>query len=295
MDLGSDCKKSFPLSDFLTAKENSSDQLLENRILHWHELRSMIVCLFLKGKTMKNLKLSLFASMALVGASWGTVIGISSEQSLQSILNERTIGGTSSINVNTDQVDPDAYWGITASTVSSSTMIIEIAGNAGTNIMGIYDLANPANKVVLFNGAATTGNSVSLKITGGNHFKSVDLDAVVVLGEADFASSTFGYYLQSGSTIYYSDMSLNGGVDQMVSYMGKGDQFSVGNNGIYSEWGANEYVLAWEDKDLSGDRDFNDMVVMVESVKPVPEPTTMGLMGLGLLGIFTVARRRYRK
>ena len=50
-------------------------------------------------------------------------------------------------------------------------------------------------------------------------------------------------------------------------------------------------MLGWEDV-AYGDNDFDDMVVMVESVRPVPEPTTLGLMGLGLLSLGLLARRK---
>lgn len=240
---------------------------------------------------MNNFKLSLIGTLAMVAASWGTVINVGSEQSLQSVLDTHTLGGVSSVNVNTDQVNPDSYWSLTASGTSAATMIIEIAGNASTNVMGLYDMANPANKVVLFNGAATGGTKVAVTIDGAGLVKTIDLATPALIGSATFAGNAFGYYLTGAGGTFYSDPTLNGGVDQMVSFAGKGDGFAI-QLPNYATWTPDEYILGWEDTGAGSDRDFNDMVVMVESVKPIPEPTTMGLMGLGLLGMFAAARRR---
>lgn len=232
---------------------------------------------------MKNLKLSLLASLALAGMSWGTTINGSS---LQTILNNITDDGSSSVNVNTDQVSGDKYWQLSASGSSAATMIIEVAGYAGSNQFGIYDAANPANKVFLFNGAATTGDqtNVAIKATGAVWVNNVATGTV-------FSGPTFGYFLQSPAGTFYSNDALNpGGTDHMVAFQGTGDLVTIPGN-YPGEWMQNQYILGWEDLPV-GDNDFDDMVLMVDLVKPVPEPTTLGLMGLGLLGLMAAARRK---
>lgn len=234
------------------------------------------------------------AKAALFGGGGGAT--------LQGALDGITLGpnpGVSSVNVVTDDITDtlDSYWNITGTGGSVSTIIIELAAFSGTNTFGMYDASNSANIVQIFGGGAGSGAQavVGIQADGSVFLNYVDTGV-------DFASGNkFGFYLDAttgnlgagnippGTTaVFYSDTSLNldapGGIDHMYAYQGKNvDMIQIlpWSPGL---WTDNEFALAWEDIWGGGDLDFDDFVVMVESVVPVPGAVLLGILGLGVAG-----------
>lgn len=248
-----------------------------------------------------SMKLSLplaCASLALAAATHAAPInitGANGEQNLQQILDGITVGGPSNIDVVNDQYAHDSLWSLGGSGGSFSQIVIELAGYANVNSFGIYDAADPTRRVELFSGSAAAGTS-----SGRAVFSILD-DGHVVRNLFDdtgvyFSANLFGFYLGSVGNTWFSDAALNGdGADHMLAYQGTGDTVKIGNT-MPGTWGNNEFVMAWEDLPAgSWDYDYNDFVVMVESVNgvvAVPEPGTLALFGLGLVGL-GFARRRH--
>lgn len=233
---------------------------------------------------------------------------------LQSLMNTWVKSGTVP-NVYTNQVTPSAFWSIGSSGSSGNQIILELAGNAGSNSFGIFDPTanilstglNATNSLTLFNGADGAGTKTSLLYNGGGNFQALygsgAPDAFATFG----AGNKFGYFLNTPNGTFYSLPSMNengtntyypNGVPHMVAFVGNNQTvaFPVASCSPTCKWLPNEYIMAWEDKPFSSsDLDYNDFIVSVESVHPVPEPAVLGMFGLGLIGILFAVEVRRRK
>lgn len=247
-------------------------------------------------KKLTVLMMAMFFGLVLAAGASATPIGDNGgEDNLQEILDKMTLGpvpGTSSVDVVNDQLGYDSYWQITATGGSVATMIIELSAWNTVASFGVYDASDKDNFVQLFSGNDAPGDLILLSIDeDGNVYVNNSPTA-----SATFSSTAFGYYINSptqGGGIFYSDTSLNlDNFDHMVAYRGENDFVDMPSPRPDGYWTPSEYVLGFEDQYGGGDYDYQDLVVMVESVKPVPEPSTLLLLGAGLAGLGYLGRRK---
>lgn len=244
-------------------------------------------------KISNTLKLVLASTILVVGPASATTILQGSETSLQQVIcGLYSTAGTpcgQAPDVNADQYANDELWQIDSQSGSLATFVVQIAGLANQTSFGIYDAYNPNLRVALFDGGAglTSGNQTRVSIGANGSVLRNAVDTNV-----NFAGQSFGYYLTAANNTMFSQMALNGGHDQMVAFRGDDDSIMIGH---YSSgpWSKNKFLLAWEDiRGPGGDRDFNDFVAVVESVSGLPEPSTLALLLLSLLGFAWLKRRQ---
>ncbi len=167
------------------------------------------------------------------------------------------------ITVATDQLDAQT-WSTSISGNSTLTLMLEIAGNAAGNSIGVYN-GNDAAPVLyqVFPGAATVGWYATAHFgAGGSLVVSLFDQNAVLQGQSAYAGvdkNNFGFYLQGPGGLFYSQDYRNGsGAAHVLTFAGTGVNYG-------SWWQCFEDLPAG-----STDNDFNDAVLFVESIAPVP-------------------------
>jgi len=149
--------------------------------------------------------------------------------------------------------DPSFYF--TGGTSSDATVMITIAGNAGINQFGWYEVGT-GTQHVLFNGG-TAGASVMFTPT-----------------------TSYGFFITGANGTWFTQSGLN------PNGQTSDQHFAVFSSDQSTYWiGAEDLPFRLSDKD------YNDIVV---KITPIPEPATLVMFGSGLLGLAGVVRRKLR-
>jgi len=210
----------------------------------------------------------------------------SSEATLQSILDDAFsyAGPAGTVDAISDQ-NPTGMWQHaalpgTGPFTTAPAMLVEYAGNAASNTFGIFSGtdSDALTSATIFTGAASSGSAALLYWTDQHTLNILCSPGVCGAGTYNIDAGRFGFFLGGVDGNMYTVDDLNpGGRAYALAYE--------------DPTAPTTFVLAFEDL-AHGDFDYNDMVVRVESIKPIPEPGTLLLMGAGLLGLALWDRRR---
>lgn len=250
---------------------------------------------------------AMIAVMLIAGGAWALPIDVSGLNltELQSVFTGIGSDIVAS-GVGNDETQSEVFQ--FQSSGATATYVASVSWYEGYSLeFGIYDVLNPDSKLTLFNTGSSwpspaddtqiyfqliSGVATAYTMDGG--YNEID--------SATFLSANLGFYVQSfdyNVGTYYSQSDLNAnGDDRFLTYMGQGDYVDIDGNpdtfaqNDFAHW----YIAAESGQYATSDLDFSDFVVQVESLQPapVPEPGTMMLMGVGLLGLVAVTRRKMK-
>lgn len=172
-------------------------------------------------------------------------------------------------------------------------MAFEFTGNASTEGFGIYEAGNPANSALLFPGSAIPGD-ISIVTFSPSLLGNTIAFLPFASGTGAFIT-TFSAISASAFGVFISGPGTSGGASGLFT---SEDQFNPGGLAqILTYFYDGETTFAAEDLQRYGgisDGDFNDLILTAQSIRPIPEPGSIALLGGALILLGGLVRLRLR-
>jgi PEP-CTERM motif len=205
---------------------------------------------------------------------------------------------------------PNYVSGLNFVTGSGGLQITLLYANSPMNSLasfGLYDQSNPANHLVLQQAGVNLNNSIGSSYMAGTEFAgTTNLGAYNLSNGSPYSS--WGLYVTTCAAAATSVAACTSSGNLVTYYMGLPSALNAGQSLdsnhehfalFQSGTNVNQYYVAVEDSVLTGastnDGDYNDLIFGVTSSipeAPVPLPSSVGLLGIGLAGLAFARRRR---
>lgn len=211
---------------------------------------------------------------------------------LQTLVNY--LNPSAGIDVNTGQ-QAAGMWSLDGALSANVLLGFKIAGDTAYTSVGLWSAAggdsNQITRVEIFNtdsrGAEINGTTTTASLVFDPSTYALTISGGWGVNENTFTGinpNAFGFYMadaNNGNTFYSID-SLNPlGTSQMLAFVAPSSDL---------------WTLGFEDTTYgSADKDFNDALIQVGPMTPVPEPGSMLLLGIGLIGLAGAIRRPKKK